>query len=767
MDFKPKLFILSSGVARLKYLAHFLPEFDLQFLSFFQRKSARSIRALINLQHSKSSDFQGVDAPQSFRTTVVTAGILPAALEVSDSLNPLPTNTLSFDESAFWIGAWGKKPSARKAENLANAFSLPLVRLEDGFLRSVAPNTLEPLSLILDRYGIYYDANTPSDLEAQIAQTLSTDQIARAQAIQWQWCQAGVSKYNHSPNILQEQLDALTDGKPYLLLVDQTVGDASVTYGQASVHSFEQMLSNALQHPDRPLVLVKLHPEVVSGKKRGYLSELIEQTRFAQFPQIRVIDWDVHLPSLFTQALALYTVTSQSGFEGLLHGIPVYTFGMPFYAGWGLTQDALSAPSRRNNATLEQLVHGALVTYPRYIDPHTGELTDIESTIAYLHLQREQLFRFKEYVSAQGFSAHKLRHLKRFTQGAQWANRQIENSHQPIVFRWGAQATHQDALQLADSKPEVARAQSISYIQVEDGFIRSLGLGAMLRTPYSWVFDHTGMYYDATRPSDLEMFLQNHEFTNVEITRASNLQQLLIHLEITKYNLDTSAAIAHPATDFFIREIQSAKEAKRPIALIIGQVETDASIDLGGIDIKTNWELVQAVREQFPSAYLIYKPHPDVQAGLRRGNQDHEQIRSVCDFFATEHSLPELLQHVDALHTISSLSGFEALLRNTPVYCYGLPFYAGWGLTIDRHRCERRNRKLTLPQLIYGALIYYPTYVHPITGAYCTPEDLCIAFEQERAKLKDLLAVNTRFSRVIGQRIIWRGMQIYHWLRRI
>ena len=52
-------------------------------------------------------------------------------------------------------------------------------------------------------------------------------------------------------------------------------------------------------------------------------------------------------PALIEAAAALYTVTSQMGFEALLWGRPVRVFGLPFYAGWGLTRDALAAPSRR------------------------------------------------------------------------------------------------------------------------------------------------------------------------------------------------------------------------------------------------------------------------------------------------------------------------------------------------------------------------------------------------------------------------------------
>jgi capsular polysaccharide export protein len=747
MAFKPKLLFLSSGIAKLPQLASFFPEFDFQYVPFITQHVSPFLKNQTNIPSSEVVSADSLNA-----LIFSTSSILDAT---PTSLQALPTTP------PISLAAWGRKSTSRKAEKLAKKLNLSLARLEDGFLRSVNPGSLNPLSLVLDQTGIYYDASMPSDLEIAISKTLTPEQIERAASIKQQWCESGVSKYNHSPDISEDQLPELTSGKKFVLLIDQTHGDASVHYGQASNGSFEEMLSAALSLPDKPLVFIKLHPEVVSGKKQGYLSELIKKTQYAHYPQIQVIDWGVHLPSLLTKAAALYTVTSQSGFEGLLHGIPVYTFGMPFYAGWGLTTDKLPAPSRRSNVTLPQLIYAALAAYPRYLDPHTEELTQVEQTIAYLKLQRQNRKRFEGLLSAKGFSTNKLSHLKRFTQGGQWGPK-MGLPENPIEFHWGAQ------------KPAISQScgnsaqDTKTIVQVEDGFIRSVGLGAALSTPYSWVFDRTGIYYDATRPSDLEAYLQNHPFSEAQLDRANALQHLFIALCISKYNLDMpikTKADTHLSIQELEHQIQLAKAMGRPIALVIGQVETDASIRLGSIDIQTNLQLVKAVKDQFPHAFLIYKPHPDVLAGLRKGNQDHIQISPLCNVLNTEHTLSELLTQVDAVHTISSLSGFEALLRQIPVYCYGLPFYAGWGLTTDRHECVRRTRQLSLPQLVYGALIHYPTYLHPKTGAYCTPEDLCIALNQIRTEQNQFGRVARPLSHHISQELVLHTMRIYHRLR--
>ena len=41
-------------------------------------------------------------------------------------------------------------------------------------------------------------------------------------------------------------------------------------------------------------------------------------------------------------------------------------------------------------------------------------------------------------------------------------------------------------------------------ISVEDGFVRSVGLGGNLISPLSLLFDKKGIHYDGSKPSDLE-----------------------------------------------------------------------------------------------------------------------------------------------------------------------------------------------------------------------------------------------------------------------
>ena len=157
-----------------------------------------------------------------------------------------------------------------------------------------------------------------------------------------------------------------------------------------------------------------------------------------------------------------------------------------------------------------------------------------------------------------------------------------------------------------------------------------------------------------------------------------------------------------------------------PRVLVVGQVEDDASIRTGAGDIKTNRALLHAARDANPDAVLIYKPHPDVETGLRDGAFD---ASGIADVIADKADIAALLDQVQSLWTMTSLTGFEALLRGVHVTTTGAPFYAGWGLTQDLGDVPpRRRAEVSLAGLVYATLIDYPRYFDPKTGLACTPE---------------------------------------------
>lgn len=586
---------------------------------------------------------------------------------------------------------WGNKPSARKGEQLAVKHGLPLIRLEDGFLRSVALGIdSAPYSVVIDHAGIYYDARSHSDIESLIKNTLNDSQISRARHLIGLWQAERVSKYNHGREFAAPE-------QPYVLLVDQTFGDASIAYGLADAARFEQMLQSARETFPHHLIVLKTHPDVFAGKKQGHF----DTAALAQQDNVLVLAQDIHAPALLQHASAVFCVTSQMGFEALLWQKPVYTFGMPFYAGWGLTYDLLPAPEQRCKVSLEQLVYAALIAYPRYIHPETHQLCQVEDLTSWMGLQRRHRERFAPKLYLGRVPRWKKALLRQFFQGShlQFSVPEAELSQTENVIQWGY------------------KRPANGGILVEDGFIRSVGLGADLTRPASWVLDHVGMYYDATAPSALELMLANDSFESTLLTRAAQLRQQLVALNVTKYNVGAASW----------RRPERAK-----VILVPGQVETDASIARGSPVLKTNQALLEAVRQQAPDAYIVYKPHPDVVAGLRKAGSADVAALTLYDELITDQDMAHLLTQVDEVHTLTSLTGFEALLRGLKVYCYGQPFYAGWGLTHDKYPAERRQRQRTIDELVAATLILYPTYISYRSGYFTTPEQVIVELQQQR-----------------------------------
>jgi capsular polysaccharide export protein len=260
-----------------------------------------------------------------------------------------------------------------------------------------------------------------------------------------------------------------------------------------------------------------------------------------------------------------------------------------------------------------------------------------------------------------------------------------------------------------------AAARGVELVRIEDGFIRSVGLGSDFLPPVSLVFDESGIYCDPRRRSDLERLLRETAFDPVLLARARRLIDRLVAGGVTKYNLDG----ARPAT----RAPRIAWPRDRRRILVPGQVEDDLSVRAGGGDIAGNLDLLARVRAANPAAFIVYKPHPDVVAGHRRGAVSEQEARGSADAIVHRGSIAALFDEIDEVHTLTSLSGFEALLRRVPVTVYGKPFFAGWGLTHDLAMAPR-GRVLALDELAAGALIFYPRYLDPVTRRLCDPETI-------------------------------------------
>jgi len=598
------------------------------------------------------------------------------------------------------VVVWGRSPTAWRGEAAAARRNAPLIRIEDAFLRSLRPGRQgdAPLGLLIDPYGLHFDASLPSLVERIIAThplddsnllSRAKDGIARLQA-------ADLSKYNiHDP-------DLPPPPPGYVLIIDQTRDDASIRHSGASAATFPAMLAQAREDHPTARILIKTHPETRLGLRPGHFDAA------SLPPGVTLLSDPLSPWALLEGAIAVYTVSSQLGFEAILAGHRPRVFGQPFYAGWGLTTDEQPIPRRKRTLTRAQLFAAAMILAPTWFDPCRNRICSFEEAVDQLEAD---CFAWRQ--DRQGHVALNIRLWKR------GPLQQVFGRPRPLIFARGpeqaqaiAQKTGRRLLAWGTAAPDLP-----GLTRIEDGFLRSRGLGADLIPPLSLVTDDTGLYFDPSRASRLERLILSPPPPG-GAARAERLIARIRALALSKYNLPLPAT---PLPDL--------PPGRR--ILVPGQVEDDASIRLGAGDIRTNRALLEQVRAANPDAVILYKPHPDVEAGLRPGVIAPEDLGHLADLTLRHADPITLIEACDEVWTITSTLGFEALLRGKRVTTLGAPFYAGWGLTRDlgpvpSRRLRRPDGSLqprpTLAALAHAALIAYPRYIDPATRRPCPPE---------------------------------------------
>ncbi len=598
------------------------------------------------------------------------------------------------------LAGWGL---IGKAHLEASRRGLTYLALEDGFLRSAGltgPGGRR-LSLVADPDGIYYDCSRPSRLERLIQnwRTIPQESLDEAEALMAIIVRENLGKYNAASDVAEDDPDFR--GEAPVIVLDQIAGDRSIAGGGCSPQTFADMLEAAVAENPGRQVLARVHPMEGRRGKSGHLRAL------AAARNIRIYDANVSWASLARRAHRVYVASSQAGLEALIVGTPVTCFGMPAYGGWGLTDDRSVCDRRTARPSLAALVAAAFIHYPINIDPVTNARSDSLRIARVIAASRRRDRETEGLSHVVGVQRWKRPAVLPFLQGERstltWTmspaialKRQQRDGGR--IVRW---ASHID-----DQFAAEASRLGASLVRLEDGFLRSVGLGSRREPPSSLVADDVGIYYDPSAPSRLEQILQTGGMDPATLSQAAELRDQLIRLRLSKYNVGGVR-----------RQGAFAGAEGRLRILVPGQVADDASVRRGsGDEVKDNLTLLRVVRAQRPEAYIVYKPHPDVEAGLRPGALTAAETAPLADGLALDWGITDLLDECDELHTLTSLSGFEALMRGVAVHTYGRPFYAGWGLTRDRLAIPRRTRPVTLDELTAAALLVYPRYVDRQTG---------------------------------------------------
>lgn len=304
-----------------------------------------------------------------------------------------PANTLRPLELAFagcdGVIGWGMKPWARAARLAARTLGLPYWTVEDGFFRSVGLGKAKApsVSLVIDDLGIHFDARRESRLERIIVEHTYLPHLRRAAGLRALIVSERLSKYNAAPDRPLDLPRRRGAGRR-ILLADQVHGDSSIAGGCADAGTFATMLEQAwaLKARERADIVIRPHPDVLAGLARGHFDLT------ACHGDVAIVTDHVSTHAVLDAVDEVWVVSSQIGFEALLRGIPVTCFGVPFFAGWGLTTDRpttaeAEAVLRRRSSTrctIDDLVAGALITYSRYIDPTTKDLIEPEVALTEL-----------------------------------------------------------------------------------------------------------------------------------------------------------------------------------------------------------------------------------------------------------------------------------------------------------------------------------------------------------------------------------------------
>ncbi|HEB9333007.1 TPA: capsular polysaccharide biosynthesis protein [Campylobacter coli] len=618
---------------------------------------------------------------------------------------------LKVNKGDTFIG-WGRKNSGLKAMALAKKHNAKFMLFEDGFLRSLnlGVENSPSFSIVKDDVGIYYDASTPSRLE-NILNTyeFSSKELKQAKEAIRLIKKEKLSKYNNNLCISQELFGV---NEERVLIITQVENDASLQFGLASDFSTQDIINDALKENPKAKIYIKIHPDVLSGKKQSDFSVQNLSSRCV------ILKENYNPIELLSHFKKVYTKTSGMGFEALMLGCECVCYGIPFYAGWGLTQDKLECKRRIKKRSLEEIFYAAYILYSEYFNPYLNQKSDIFDTI----------FTLARYKRIEWVNSHTLYFLG-FTLWKRWFMKPFFNAKDnKIIFLSSLKELYKIKLNPKDKifiwgkkydKSLLAKDFSNEIFLVEDGFLRSVFLGSDLTRPFSLIVDSKGLYVDPNHPSDLEELLQNHEFDDNLRQRAKKLIATITQNKFSKYN-----GLKHEKLDF---------NTNKKIILIPAQVEDDTSIILGGAGFDT-LKLLQSVRAANKDAFIVFKPHPDVLSGNRKGLKDKNIILKYCDEIIENVSIDSTINACDEVHTITSTSGFDALLRGKKVVVYGKPFYAGWGLTQDLHHISRRTRMLSLEELVAGVLILYPRYIHPKSKNLCEVElalDIMLALQRD------------------------------------
>lgn len=548
----------------------------------------------------------------------------------------------------------------------------------------------------------------------------------------------------------------------------------------ATEQSFIQMAQDAKeQHPGAAFFLLQ-PPSVLQGKKKGYLK------KFALDNGIQVISEQVSTFSILAQADEVYTVSARIGFDAVLLGKTVHCYGLPFYAGWGLTKDKIACARRNIKVKKEELFAALCLFFTRYLHPITQEPSHFQAFVRLILLQVPQLFENKRFIACINFDE---KQKAFFSKMYKHANIHFMKEQQGIEAAYNNRGMVYTALEPTEELRK--NCGNIPLVYVRPGaFDRLYNQQKMV-----------SLCFEGGPYPTLEKILQIKTMTENDLLRARLLRQFLLELssfrehydyENVKEGQDVIVIIGN--ADLPPQELPESEEIQ----------DNTGNLDKKGrpyhsfaLPLSHDGRLIEYIRKKRPDAYIIYcqqnnntkvpveildsadellpfaRPsdfvplellgfteNPCSSRGTDEADDDFEcapvemiddidvsrwnkkqvaakrlmakasAMTKAKNIFCKLNNYPitHVQGHALEIHTYDSHLGIDALAIPLEVYTYGWPYYGGWGLTHDAAQYSLRTRKLSFEQILAGAFITQPRYFDTENNIYCESENAPFLF---------------------------------------
>lgn len=628
---------------------------------------------------------------QEFRTLFAEVNVPVAAY--ADKL-------LSYNPLCIII--WGYNDPA-DVTAFAARHGLPIYRMEDGFLRSVSLGSTHsrPYSLVLDKSSLYFNAEEQSDLEKLLATydfTQAPELLQRAEQLIAFQREFGISKYN-LPSEKESDIKNQVARKRCILVIGQVENDKSIVYGQGNGWTCARLIQLACEENPDCEIIYKPHPDVMHGIRTG-------NAPLGPLPsRCRIAERDESLAELFTLVERVYVITSLSGFEALIHGLPVTTAGMPFYAGWGLTDDRCPDHHRSRRLTLAELYAAAYLLYPRYILNLQNSPDGCRKTLFKLCEEKNGIELLGSNWESGGRPVALLCGVSPQTSGFLSASltgyrvarlRQENMDIIRICQAMNVRAIFTESLPLPESVIRQARQERIELVAIERGFACAVtspeadAPGTLILRPLSETAPMTSDHHTEGLIRILSEFSASEHADQI-----AGMKTLLPLNRLLARILD-GLALTNPS-----RSLLPLKKSAGARVLLLSKTPDEAR------------KLKRLARQDHPAGeFLVISESAESAAPAPVISPDTQ--------FLPASALQQALDSVDCVYTEDSLYALEALRSELPVIVSGRPFYAGWGLTKDLQPVER-PRHLSREQFFYALYALHPRYL-------CSPQDALTGF---------------------------------------